>query len=138
MRLTRRYRFSASHRLHSDALSSEQNAELYGKCNNPYGHGHDYILEISVRGEPDLTTGRLVSPGLLDKYISEHVLDIYDHRDMTLDIPEMVGTVATTENLAVDVERRLRSGWSENFAGVELDRVMVQETPNNIFELRNL
>jgi 6-pyruvoyltetrahydropterin/6-carboxytetrahydropterin synthase len=69
MTLTRAYRFSASHRLHTARLSPEENAELYGKCNNPFGHGHNYLLEVTVRGNIDGPTGRLISPGALDRLV---------------------------------------------------------------------
>lgn len=132
-RVTRRYRFAASHRLHSDQLTAEANQELYGKCNNPHGHGHDYLLEISVRGQIDPGSGRVLSPGELDRYVGARVLDVYDHKDVTRDIPELSGVVATTENIALDIERRLRGGWRFT---AELDRVRVQETRRNTFELR--
>jgi 6-pyruvoyltetrahydropterin/6-carboxytetrahydropterin synthase len=119
-------------------LTAEQNAELYGKCNNPFGHGHDYVLEISVRGAADPVTGRVVNPGKLDAFVNERVLDIFDHRDMTTEVPELAGKVATTENLALDIERRLRHGWRERLGPADLDRVQVQETRNNVFELRDL
>jgi 6-pyruvoyltetrahydropterin/6-carboxytetrahydropterin synthase len=137
MRLTRTYRFAASHRLHSDQLSADKNRELYGKCNNPYGHGHDYVLRVTVRGEPDSTTGRVVELGRLDRYISRLILDVFDHKDLNIDVPGF-RSVPTTENLVLDIERRLRSEWSAHFGDrVGLDRVWVQETPRNMIELRN-
>ncbi|MDZ4802644.1 MAG: 6-carboxytetrahydropterin synthase [Bryobacteraceae bacterium] len=136
MRLTRVYRFCASHRLHAPELSEAENAEMYGKCNNPYGHGHDYVLHVSVSGEPDAGTGRIVNPALLDRYVQERVLRIFDHRDMNQDVPDFEG-VPTTENLAYDVARRLRANWEGTFGrAAALDRVFVQETPRNTFELR--
>lgn len=135
MRLTRVYRFSASHRLHSPSLTEAENAELYGKCNNPWGHGHDYVVHVSVAGEPDSVTGRIVSPALLDRYVQERVVAVFDHKDMNSDVPDFEG-VPTTENLALDVARRLEPGWNEQFGAVKLDRIFVQETPRNTFELR--
>ena len=128
MTLTRVYRFAASHRLHSASLSCEQNAELYGKCNNPYGHGHDYILHISVAGEPDALTGRVVDIGALDRYVQEKLLRLYDHSDLNSDVPDFSG-VPTTENLAIDSDKRLRERWP--FDRALLQRVFIQETDRN-------
>src|SRR3954454_6925653 len=132
MRLTRIYRFSASHRLHSDQLSDDQNRELYGKCNNPWGHGHNYRIHVTVRGVADGTTGRVLSPGALDRWVHERLLRVYDHKDLNTDVPDFSG-VPTTEILALDAERRLRNGWP--FPDAELDRIRLQETPRNTFEL---
>jgi len=132
VRVTRVYRFSASHRLHADSLSGEQNAELYGKCNNPYGHGHDYAIHISVRGVPHSNTGRVLNVGALDRYVTERLLTAYDHNDLNRDVPGFVG-VPTTENLAIDSDRRLRDAWP--FDTAELERVFIQETGRNSFEL---
>jgi 6-pyruvoyltetrahydropterin/6-carboxytetrahydropterin synthase len=134
MTVTRVYRFAASHRLHAASLSCEQNAELYGKCNNPYGHGHDYVLHVSVTGEPDLHTGRVVDIGAMDRYVHERLLRLYDHSDLNHDVPGFRG-VPTTENLAVDCLDRLRTEWP--FEGVAVDRVFIRETERNTIELRN-
>ena len=133
MRLTRVYRFAASHRLHSTSLTCEQNLELYGKCNNPYGHGHNYVLHVSVAGVPDATTGRVVDTGALDEHVREKLLRLYDHADLNTDVPDFAG-VPTTENLAADAEKRLRHGWP--FADASLDRVLIQETDRNTVEMR--
>jgi 6-pyruvoyltetrahydropterin/6-carboxytetrahydropterin synthase len=135
MRVTRTYRFSSSHRLHSDQLTADVNLELYGKCNNPFGHGHDYVVRVSVSGPVDESTGRVVSPGELDRYVHERVISVFDHKDMNIDVPDLQG-VPTTENLALDIGRRLREGWNVPFAGVTLDGIWIQETPRNTFELR--
>ena len=133
MTLTRVYRFAASHRLHSAELSDTENEVLYGKCNHPYGHGHDYVLHVTVAGEPDQTTGRIVDIGALDRYVEQHVLRIYDHSDLNQDVPDFVG-VPTTENLAIDSDRRLRRAWP--FANAVIDRVLIHETGRNSVELR--
>jgi 6-pyruvoyltetrahydropterin/6-carboxytetrahydropterin synthase len=135
-RLTRAYTFAASHRLHSDELTASRNLELYGKCNNPHGHGHNYVLRVSVTGPVDETTGRVISPGALDTFVRARVIHIFDHRDMNRDVRDFAG-VPTTENLAIDIERRLRDGWSAAFGEVKLDRIWLQETPRNTFELRH-
>ena len=137
-RLTRRYKFSASHRLHSPALSEEENSELYGKCNNPFGHGHNYVLEVTVRGPVNAESGRVVSIGELDAYVEREVIRQFDHKDMNRDVPDFVDLVPTTENLSVIVEKRLRRDWSRSFGTASLDAVRVQETKRNLFELRDL
>ena len=137
-RLTRRYKFSASHRLHSPAMSEEENAELYGKCNNPFGHGHNYVLEVTVRGPVNAESGRVVGIGELDAYVEREVIRQFDHKDMNRDVPDFVDLVPTTENLSVIVEKRLRRDWSRSFGTASLDAVRVQETKRNLFELRDL
>jgi 6-pyruvoyltetrahydropterin/6-carboxytetrahydropterin synthase len=137
MRLTRIYRFAASHRLHAKTLPPERNAELYGKCNNPYGHGHDYVLHVCVEGEVDPATGRIIDVGALDRYVRERVLEPFDHKDMNNDVDDFRDVVPTTENLAIAVERRLRSGWDVRFGAARLDRIFIEETARNTFELRS-
>jgi len=137
-RVTRRYKFSASHRLHSPAMSEAENAELYGKCNNPFGHGHNYELEITVRGPVDAASGRVVNIGELDQYVKREVLEPIDHKDVNRDVPDFANLVATTENLSVVIENRLRRDWKTWFGAVALDRIRVQETKRNRFELRDL
>ena len=136
IRLTRRYGFSASHRLHSVALSDEENRALYDKCNNPYGHGHDYQLEISVRGSVDPASGRVVEVGLLDDLVRREIVAPFDRCNLNADIPELRDAVPTTENLAIAIESRLRACWPARFA--ELDRVALRETRRNRFELRSV
>lgn len=134
MRLTRRYRFSASHRLHSTVLSDAENRELYDKCNNPFGHGHNYEVEISVRGAVDPLTGRVTAVGLLDDLVRQEIVAPFDRCSLNADIPELRNTVPTSENLAIAIERRLRARWPAGFAA--LDRVRIKETRKNSFELR--
>ncbi len=137
--LTRRYRFSASHRLHSDRFSERENQELYGKCNNPFGHGHNYVLEIATAGEPDRQSGQVIDLGALDSLVRRTVLDRFDHRDLNRDVPELAGIVPTSENLAAEIRRRLAEGWPAEFGsgGPRLESVRLRETRNNSFELRN-
>ncbi len=130
-RLTRRYHFAASHRLASPALSEEENRRLYGKCNYPYGHGHDYTLEISVQG-PAQADGQIVNRQALDELVERRVLRLVDHKNLNLDVPEMEGAVPTTENLASFIERRLLQGWS---LAPRLERIRIIETGRNTFEL---
>src|SRR3979411_3238017 len=98
--LTRRYSFSASHRLNSEALSSDQNRATYGKCNNPYGHGHNYFIEIRVSGKVDPQTGMVCNLADLDGWVRENVLERYDHQDLNHP-PEFISTVATQKKLWV-------------------------------------
>ncbi len=137
-RVTRRYRFSASHRLHCGSISERENAELYGKCNHPFGHGHNYILEVSVRGPVDPNTGRVTNIGELDEYIERKVIRYLDHRDMNRDISDFENVVATTENLSIAIEGRLREEWNQLSGTPALDTIRVQETKRNMFEIRDL
>ena len=88
---TRVYEFSASHRLQSDSLSEQENRDLFGKCNYPNGHGHNYVLEVTVAGPVDPITGRVINPDALDEIVNREVVERYDHRHLNLDIPEFAG-----------------------------------------------
>jgi 6-pyruvoyltetrahydropterin/6-carboxytetrahydropterin synthase len=135
--VTRRYQFSASHRLHSDALSEAENDRVFGKCNNPYGHGHNYELEVTVRGPVDAQTGLVVTLELLDDYVRRVVVQRFASRNINLDVPEFERLVPTTENIALVIARYLSAGWYEFFGptGPVLTRVHIQETARNGFEL---
>jgi 6-pyruvoyltetrahydropterin/6-carboxytetrahydropterin synthase len=138
-RVTRRYRFAASHRLHSGRFSEGENRELYGKCNNPYGHGHDYVLEVSVRGPLDAASGLVVAWPQLDRLVQEQVLRDFDHRYFNADVTEFSGNlVPTSENILRVIEDRLNAGWREAFPkdGPRLEGIRLQETKRNRFELR--
>ena len=131
MRLTSRYRFSASHRLDTPKLSPEENRRLYGKCNNPHGHGHNYVLDITVEGPID-ESGQVVNREALDGLVRERVLRRLDHRDLNTEIPELSGRVTTTENLAGMVREALDKYWT---LPVRLAGVRIAETARNSFEL---
>ena len=131
MRLTSRYRFSASHRLDTPALTPEENRKLYGKCNNPHGHGHDYLLEITVDGPVD-QDGQVVNRQALNAVVRERVLARLDHKNLNVDVPELAGSVATTENLATIVKGALAEGWT---LPARLAKVRISETARNTFEL---
>ena len=143
MRLTRRYRFSASHRLYSDALSEAENRATFGKCANPFGHGHDYALDVSVRGPLDERTGRIVDLDALDALVRDTIVAPMEHCNLNADIEEFTGGdfVPTTENLAIVVRDRLADGWARcfgaesAFAAVALDKIRIEETRRNIFEI---
>ena len=125
----RRYRFAASHRLHSHALSAEENARVYGKCNNPYGHGHNYVVEISVSGTPDPATGMIANLADLDGFVEREVIEAFDHKSLNEDVPAFRGKVPTTENVCREIYQRLK-----HFPKARLERVRVEETSNNAFE----
>lgn len=134
MRLTRRYRFSALHRLLAPHLSEGANRALYGKCSNPHGHGHDYLLEVSVRGPVDAASGRVADARALDRLVEEQVLAAFDHQDLNA----AMAAVPTTENLALDIRGRLLRSWSSAFRGEwpRLDGVRLGETPRNVIEIK--
>ena len=125
----RRYALSASHRLHSDALSAEDNQAAYGKCNNPYGHGHNYVVEVLVVGAVDQETGMVINLVDLDRLVQESVVDRFDHANLNLD-PLFVNRVPTTENLCRAVFELLDG----SFLPAQLAQVRVEETENNFFE----
>jgi 6-pyruvoyltetrahydropterin/6-carboxytetrahydropterin synthase len=135
--ITRFYRFSASHRLHSSRLSEAENQRLYGKCNNPFGHGHDYVLEVSAAGAIDPTTGLILTRAKLDRLVEEKILAAFASRNMNLDLPEFATLVPTTENIALAIARRLQQHWAAYLAGssARLSRVHIQETARNSFEV---
>lgn len=127
--LTRRYRFSASHRLHSDAMSAEENQVVYGKCNNTYGHGHNYALEVTVAGAVDATTGMICNLADLDAFVHEKILERFGHENLNV-LPEFQKTVPTTENLCVQLYQIVERG----FKPARVERVRVEETMFNSFE----
>jgi 6-pyruvoyltetrahydropterin/6-carboxytetrahydropterin synthase len=125
----RRYTLSASHRLHTDELTAEENAEAYGKCNNPHGHGHNYGVEVVVGGVVDGETGMVMDLVDLDNVVREQVLERFDHRNLNLD-PAFATQVPTTENFC-----RLIFGLLEKALGKgRLEHVRIEETENNFFE----
>ncbi len=137
LKLTRRYRFSASHRLHARELSQAENAQLYGKCNNPYGHGHDYVLSVTVAGEVDAVSGVLVPLRELDELVESKVIKLFNNRNINVDVPQFKDVVPTTENLAAVIAGLIEAGWRDVFGrfGARLDRIHIQETDRNGFEV---
>jgi 6-pyruvoyltetrahydropterin/6-carboxytetrahydropterin synthase len=130
MTLTRVYEFAASHRLHSPSLSDATNIELFGKCNNAAGHGHNYLLEVTVEGVPDEQTGMMVDLGSLDAKVNELVVDRYDHKNFNVDIPEFEGRPTTSELVAQEIFDRLAPALP-----AKLHRIRLHETARNIFEV---
>jgi 6-pyruvoyltetrahydropterin/6-carboxytetrahydropterin synthase len=127
--LGRRYRFAASHRLHSGRLSEEENSRVYGKCNNPYGHGHNYVVEISLSGEVDPATGMIANLADLDGFFEREILEAFGHRSLNEEVAAFRDKVPTTENLCIEIFRRVKT-----FPLAKLERVRVEETSNNSFE----
>jgi len=127
--LTRRYGFAASHRLHSADLSEAENDRVYGKCNNPFGHGHNYVLDVTLGGAPDAQTMMIVPREALDAFVAHEVLEAFDHRNLNEEVAVFRDAVPTTENLCIEIFRRLRA-----FPAARLVRVRIEETGNNTFE----
>ena len=127
--LTRRYMFSASHRLHCDDLSESENVATYGKCNNPYGHGHNYFLEVTVSGQVDPRTGMVCNLVDIDEYVGREVLERFDHANLNT-LAEFRGEVPTTEVLSVKIYDILKQG----FKAAHLEKVRIEETMLNSFE----
>jgi len=125
----RRYLVSASHRLHTDALSAEENRATYGKCNNPHGHGHNYVVEVLVGGAVNPETGMIVNMAALDDVVHARIVERFDHANLNLD-PLFANRTPTTENLCRAVFGLLKDA----LPGGELERVRVEETENNFFE----
>ncbi len=139
MRVTRRYRFAASHRLHSAAFSEDENRELYGKCSNPYGHGHDYVLDVTAVGPVNPASGQVVHVPTLDRLVSEQVIKDFDHRYMNADLSEFKTLVPTSENIIRVIEDRLTAHWAAAFPGEgpRLEGIRLRETRRNVFELKS-
>ena len=131
MKLTlhRRYAFAASHRLHSPQLSEDENWRAYGKCNNPYGHGHNYVVEVTLRGPVDPATGMIANLADLDPFVQRHVLADFDHRYLNEEVDVFRSKVPTTENLCIEIYNRLK-----HFPHAHLERVRIEETSKNSFE----
>jgi 6-pyruvoyltetrahydropterin/6-carboxytetrahydropterin synthase len=127
--LTRRYMFSASHRLHSNDMSAEENVAVYGKCNNPYGHGHNYAVEITVAGPVDPATGMVCNLVDLDGFVRTNILKRFDHENLNT-LQEFEQNVPTTENLCRELYRIMEQG----FRPARIEKVRVEETMLNSFE----
>ena len=127
--LTRRYSFAASHRLHSPRLGEEENWRTYGKCNNPYGHGHNYVVEVTVSGPVEASTGMVADLGELDRYVEREVLETFDHKYLNEEVAAFRERVPTTENICIEIYNRLQA-----FPGARLERVRLEETSLNSFE----
>lgn len=128
--VTRRLKFNAAHRVHNPALSDEENRRTFGKCNNPYGHGHNYTLDVSVAGEVDPNTGYVFDLSRLKELVAREVVDVVDHHNLNIDVPFMRDVIPTAENLIVQVWRILEG----SMAPARLARLVLWETENNYVE----
>lgn len=127
--LTKRYWFSASHRLHNDEMSDEENRRTYGKCNNPYGHGHNYALEVTVSGHVDKRTGMVCDLGALDAVVEREIINHFDHENLNM-LREFSAQVPSSENVAVEIYNILK----RTFRVANLEKVKLEETSQNSFE----
>ena len=128
--ITRRLLFNAAHRVHNPALSEAENNALFGKCNNPNWHGHNYTLDVSVTGEVDERTGYVIDLGVLKRIVEREVIDKVDHKNFNLEVDFMRGVIPTTENIVVAIWRVLEPA----IAPARLTRLVLWETPNNYVE----
>jgi len=127
--LTRRYLFVASHRLHNPAQSDAANREIYGKCNHPHGHGHNYFLEVTVSGPIAPDTGMVCDLAALDAAVSREILARFDHQNLN-QLQDFATIIPTTENLAIRVQQIL----SQVDLPAHLESIRIEETVNNSFE----
>ena len=128
--VTRRVRFNAAHRVHNPALSEAENTELFGKCNNPNWHGHNYTLDISVEGETDPKTGYVFDLARLKAVAQKEILSVVDHKNLNLDVPFMRGVIPTTENIVMEFWKIL----APRVAPAKLKRLVLWETENHYVE----
>ena len=127
--LTRRYWFSASHRLHCKSMSDQENQAVYGKCNNPHGHGHNYVVEVTVGGKVDPQTGMVCNLVDLDDFVNSNILERFGHENLNT-LREFQGVVPTTENLCIELYNILEHG----FRHATIEKVRLEETMLNSFE----
>jgi 6-pyruvoyltetrahydropterin/6-carboxytetrahydropterin synthase len=128
--VTRRLYFNAAHRVHNPALSDEENDRIFGKCNNPNWHGHNYTLDVSVRGRIDERTGYVLDLGKLKQIVREHVVNHIDHRNLNLDVEFMKGVIPTSENIIVAIWNQLVPVLGPG----RLVKLVLWETNNNYVE----
>jgi 6-pyruvoyltetrahydropterin/6-carboxytetrahydropterin synthase len=127
--LTRRYHFAASHRLHLEDCAEAENQAIYGKCNNPHGHGHNYTIEVTMKGPIDAATGMVCNLGDLDGFTQSAILDRFDHTNLNT-LPDFAEEVPTTERLCISIFDIYKSGFHK----AKLERVRIEETAKNSFE----
>jgi 6-pyruvoyltetrahydropterin/6-carboxytetrahydropterin synthase len=137
--VTKKYNFSASHRLHVGSFSEAENDAMFGKCNNPFGHGHNYELLVTARGPVDPESGLAVNTGKLDRLVEERVLRVFHLKNMNSDVAAFRDTVPTTENVGLEIQRMIGGAWREAFPGdwPVFEKVRIYETDRNIFEVSN-
>lgn len=132
--ITRKFNFSASHKLFNPNLSEEENLRLYGKCSNPNGHGHNYTMEVTVAGEINTETGYLMDLSLLKKLVNDAIINIVDHKNLNVDVVFLSNIIPTTENIAGKFWDILSE--KINSAEIKLYSIKLTETENNIVEIR--
>lgn len=130
--LSRRYHFSASHRLHVDALTPERNREIFGKCNNPFGHGHNYVVEVTLSGPVNPQTGMVTNLGDLDSFAQHELLGRFDHANLNT-LEPFLDEVPTTENLCIEIWR-IFAQYEAQYPHAKIERVHIEETGNNSFD----
>ena len=130
--VTRKVHFNAAHRLHNPARSDAWNRETFGKCNNPNWHGHNYLLEVTVAGEPDLDTGYVIDLGVLKHLVEEKIVDKVDHKNLNLEVDFLEGVLPSTENFVVAIWNEL----NEALPSGRLHAVRLYETERNVAEYR--
>ena len=126
--LSRRYHFAASHRLHTEKLNEAENRTAFGKCNNPFGHGHNYVVQVTVSGPIDEATGMVTNLGDLDGFAAKYLIGPFDHMNLNT-LPVFAEVVPTTENLSLEVHRIFSA-----YPYAKLESVHVEETGNNSFD----
>jgi 6-pyruvoyltetrahydropterin/6-carboxytetrahydropterin synthase len=133
--VTRKAHFNAAHRLHNPQKSDEWNKKTFGKCNNPNWHGHNYIIEVTVAGEPDPETGYVIDLGKLKKIINNSVIEPCDHKNLNIEVSFLKNIIPTTENLVKAFYEEMEGGVAEETQGrAELYSVKLYETERNIAE----
>jgi 6-pyruvoyltetrahydropterin/6-carboxytetrahydropterin synthase len=135
LEITRREEFSAAHRLHNPALGEEENRRLYGICNNANGHGHNYAVEVTVRGPLPDGTGMVMDLNRLMVILKEELIDAVDHKNLNLDVPFLAGIIPTAENVAVAFWKRIEPRISR-FEGARLERIRLYESRSNFVDYR--
>ena len=132
VRLSQRSEFSAAHRLHAEALSDAENAEIFGRCNNPNGHGHNYELEVTVVGPGDSATGQVMPVAQLQQIVNQHVIEVFDHKHLNVDCADFRNLIPTVENIAQVIHRRIKP----HIPGpARLAAVRLWETPKTMAEV---
>jgi 6-pyruvoyltetrahydropterin/6-carboxytetrahydropterin synthase len=126
VRLSQKFEFSATHRLHNPALSDDENCRTYGKCNNPHGHGHNYELQVTLSGTPG-QTGLLIDIPTFERIVATAVIDKFDHKNLNVELPEFRDVIPSVENIASTIYHLLKPRLTE--AGAKLASVTVWETP---------
>jgi 6-pyruvoyltetrahydropterin/6-carboxytetrahydropterin synthase len=132
--ITRKFNFSASHRLYKKELTDQENEKLFGKCSNPNGHGHNYILEVTVSGDTNPETGFVMDLKDLKQLVNVHVIELVDHKNINLDVEFMKDVIPTSENIAIGIWKQIEKKINNNHR--KLYSVKLYETVNNIVEYR--